>query len=153
MAPSRTHVMFPILATMIQSALVKLQRRLDPALFNLNDGGEEVLSGCTTAFNVLKSIINKVFSSPNNGKSSRDTSIDRSFELKHASLPQISPWLRSYARKATGPLSTEPLTSPFLSFLIQVPQSTSTSPFRFSINDSRVRSKGLMGHQMEIPHN
>lgn len=114
--------MISILAATIQPALAKFQQRLDSASFALNNGGGEVLPGCTTAFNVLKSIIDKVFPSPNDGKSSRDTSIDHSFVLRHTSLSQIPPWLRSYARKATGPLSMEPLTSLFLSFLIQVPQ-------------------------------
>lgn len=119
---SRTHVMFPILAATIQPALAKLQQRLDAALFNLNDGKEELLSGCATAFQVLQSIVNKVFSPPNDGKFLAGTPTDNSFELKHAKLPQIPPWLQSYARKATGPLSTDPLTSLFLGFLIQVPQ-------------------------------
>jgi hypothetical protein len=34
----------------------------------------------------------------------------------------VAPWLRSYASRRAIPLSTEPLTRPFLSFLVQAPQ-------------------------------
>ncbi|QDS68872.1 hypothetical protein FKW77_007543 [Venturia effusa] len=122
LTPSCTHVMFPILTATIHPALAKLQQRLDSASFALYDGQEDIISSCATAFSVLKSIVGKVFPCPNDVNSSLESSADRYYELKRAALPHVAPWLRSYARKATGPLPADLLTSIFLGFYIQVPQ-------------------------------
>jgi hypothetical protein len=123
LAPSRTHVMVPILAATVQSAFAKLQQCLDSALPNHSDDSEGGLSACGTAFGILKYISSKTFSASNVASaSSLSNPVGERFEPVPVPLPQVALWLRSFARRATDPLPTEPLTSLLLSFLVQAPQ-------------------------------
>jgi hypothetical protein len=123
LAPSRTHVMVPILAATVQSAFAKLQQCLDSALPNHSDDPEGLLSACGTAFEILKYISSKTFSASNVASaSSLSNQVGEPFEPVPVPLPQVALWLRSFARRATDPLPTEPLTSLLLSFLVQAPQ-------------------------------
>lgn len=123
LAPSRTHVMVPILASTVQRAFARLQQSLDFALLNCSDDPEGILPACGAAFEVLKYIGSKTF--PSSNISSILSLIERTkepFEPKSVPLPQVSLWLRTFARRARDPLQTEPLTSFLLSFLVQAPQ-------------------------------
>ncbi|KAH8787569.1 hypothetical protein F5882DRAFT_428110 [Hyaloscypha sp. PMI_1271] len=123
LAPSRTHVMVQILAATVQSAFAKLQQCLDSALPNHSDDSEGGLSACGTAFGILKYISSKTFSASNVASaSSLSNPVGERFEPVPVPLPQVALWLRSFARRATDPLPTEPLTSLLLSFLVQAPQ-------------------------------
>ncbi|KAE9364192.1 hypothetical protein N431DRAFT_388147 [Stipitochalara longipes BDJ] len=123
LAPSRTYVMFPILAATIQRAFVQLQQCLDSAPLNRSEDPEGVLSACSTAFEILKYISSKTFLTSNIASiSSLINPVEEPFKPKLVPLPQVAPWLRSFARRATDPLPTEPLTSFLLSFLVQAPQ-------------------------------
>ncbi|KUJ07789.1 uncharacterized protein LY89DRAFT_702235 [Mollisia scopiformis] len=121
---SRTHVMFPIIAASIGEAFSKLQERL--ALSTTMVHGDLCdLTACYSACEVLKTIGNTTFSP---FKASRSASLSNIIEdsaqlkLKEASLPQVAPWLRSYAIRHGIPEPNEPLTRYFLTFLVQVPQ-------------------------------
>ncbi|RYP76339.1 hypothetical protein DL771_001778 [Monosporascus sp. 5C6A] len=112
--PSRTHVMFPILAATSQAALSKLQERLK-SLFHSEVGHEQnQLSACAAAFEFLVNIRTETFSHS-------DSSAPRSTGLT-AKEPRIGSWLRCYASRHVIPRPTEPLTRPFLAFLVQAPQ-------------------------------
>lgn len=123
LAPSRTHIMLPILANTIHCAFTKLQQRLESTFPNHGDDVGALASACGTAFQILKYISNKTFStSDTNLTSSANVLMETSFDPTSVPLPQVAPWLRSFSRKARDPLPTEPLTSLLLSFLVQVPQ-------------------------------
>ncbi|RYP48189.1 hypothetical protein DL768_005889 [Monosporascus sp. mg162] len=112
--PSRTHIMFPIIAATSQAALSKLQERLKCLLHS--DVGHErnQLSACAAAFECLVNIRNETFSHS-------DSSAPRSTGLA-AKEPRTGSWLRCYASRHVIPRPTEPLTRPFLDFLVQAPQ-------------------------------
>ncbi|KAH6680841.1 hypothetical protein B0J14DRAFT_558176 [Halenospora varia] len=126
--PSRTHVMFPILAATRQGAFSKLQERLE-SLYHSNacyEGGrctDDQLSACAAAFEILVNIRTDIFSPSNSSApQSIEPTAKKSFEPESVSLPQVGPWLRSYASRHAIPLPTELLTRPFLGFLVQAPQ-------------------------------
>jgi hypothetical protein len=112
--PSRTHVMYPILAATSQGAFSKLQERLAFTSLFKNDA-DTILTACSAAFDVLNDIRANAFSPP------RDAATQPN-KLQGAFLPQIAPWLRSYTNETPIPLVTEPLTRYCLAFLVQVPQ-------------------------------
>lgn len=123
LTPSRTHVMLPVLVTTLHHAFAKLQQRLDTALLNHSEEHGEELLACSTSFDILKYISSKALSSENTTCDSSPTGrLEDSFTPKAVPLPDVPLWLRSFARKATNPRPTEPLTSLLLSFLAQVPQ-------------------------------
>jgi hypothetical protein len=126
--PSRTHVMFPMLAATSRGALSKLKDRLRSASLHKDDLSEEhsddSLSACAAAFEVLDNLATQTFSAPNLPTPRSSSSIDKELlELESSSYPRVAPWLRSYVTRPAVPMPTEPLTRPFLSFLVQVPQS------------------------------
>jgi hypothetical protein len=131
--PSRTHVMYPILAATSQRAFSKLQERLAFASLcrsSTSCGGpghkkfaDDDLSACFAAFEVLSHIGTSAFFSSKVSKStpSNNTNI-KSLKTKEISLPQVTPWLCSYIRRSAMTEPTGPLTRLFLSFLVQTPQ-------------------------------
>lgn len=120
LAPSRTHVMVPILTATVKRAFTRLQQSLDSALLD-NDDSEGFLPACRTALEVLKHITSKTF--PTSDISSISSSQTKEpFKPESAPLSQVPPWLRSLAGRARDPLPTEPLTSFLLSFLRHSPQ-------------------------------
>ena len=117
LAPSRTHVMFPILAATSETAFVKLQERLESTSLYHSSGRKDSLSACGAAFAVLRDIRNTAFSS-----SSPNELLEKSFQPQLVSLPQVAPWLRSLANRPETPTPTGPLTRFFLTFFYQTPQ-------------------------------
>ncbi|KAF2465086.1 uncharacterized protein BDR25DRAFT_295908 [Lindgomyces ingoldianus] len=112
--PSRTHVMFPIIAATSQAALSRLQERLK-SLLHSNVGHERnQSSACATAFEFLVNIRTKAFSQS-------DSSAPRPTRLT-AKEPRTGLWLRCYASGHAILRPTEPLTYHFLAFLVQAPQ-------------------------------
>ncbi|KAM5473501.1 hypothetical protein MauCBS54593_002297 [Microsporum audouinii] len=125
---SRSHVMVPILEATGKEAFSKLQKRLDSTFIHNGGDGNELLSACSAAFNILKDIRNNAFSSislsqpsPSSSSSPDDLASD-DFEPQAMSLPQVASWLRSFACRSVIPQPTEPLTRYFLTFLVQAPQ-------------------------------
>ena len=126
--PSHTHVMFPILAATSQKAFSKLQGRLE-SLNHKNTGysearcGDNQLSACTAAYEILRTIRASTFSpSDSSASPSIEHTMQKLSESESVPLLQVGPWLQSYAGGHAISLSTEPLTMRFLGFLVQVPQ-------------------------------
>ncbi|KAL9114739.1 MAG: hypothetical protein Q9227_001418 [Pyrenula ochraceoflavens] len=114
LAPSRTHVMFPILAATSEKALVKLQERLESTY---GSGLRDSLSACSAAFAVLRDIKSTAFS-----RSPPRNLHEKSFQHRLLSLPQVAPWLRSLANGSKIPTPAGSLTRFLLSFLFETPQ-------------------------------
>ncbi|KAF2006659.1 putative C6 finger domain protein [Amniculicola lignicola CBS 123094] len=111
--PSRTHVMFPIIAATSQAALSKLQERLNSHL--REDGHEQnQSSACAAAFEVLVNIRTETLSHS-------DSSAQLSARIT-TKEPRTGSWMRCYASRHAIPQPTEPLTYFFLAFLVQAPQ-------------------------------
>jgi hypothetical protein len=123
---AHTHAMFPILAATSQEAFAQLQERLDSAERNVSyaQHPDDSLSACVAAFEVLDDIRIGTFSmSKPPSLASPTNSARKPLRLEQAWLPRVAPWLRAYVGRPAIPLPTGPLTRPFLSFLVQVPQS------------------------------
>ncbi|KAL2866201.1 Zn(II)2Cys6 transcription factor domain-containing protein [Aspergillus lucknowensis] len=115
--PSRTHPMFPIIASTSQDAFAKLHERLESASL-YGTFSNAALSACAAAFDVLSSMRDSTFSTTL--ASSPPASLSAS--ASDSGTPQVSPWLRSFAARHAIPHPSEPLTRPFLTFLVQTPQ-------------------------------
>jgi len=118
-APSRTHVMVPILAATSETAFVKLQERLESTFSYHSSGLKDSLSACSAAFAVLSNIRSTTFSN-----SPPDGLLEQSFQPQLVSLPEVAPWswFRSLADRSETPMPTGPLTRFLLTFLFQTPQ-------------------------------
>jgi hypothetical protein len=117
-APSRAHVMYPILATTSQKAFSVLQERLDSASLLQCDHANEPLSACRTAYRLLANMRDHTFSAA----STLNTATAGPHLSKQRLSPQAAPWLRSFAGRSAIPQPTEPLTVYLLTFLVEVPQ-------------------------------
>jgi hypothetical protein len=128
--PSRTHVLYPIVAATIDSAFSKLRQRLDSLEEEANvigiwdNFGEDPATACVQAFEVLDQIRRDIFS-PAGSPSAMpiDPQMEDSPEPGDLSIPQVGPFLQFYAQKQRIPKANEPLTSFFIQFLVHVPQS------------------------------
>ncbi|KAL5332564.1 hypothetical protein BJX70DRAFT_404478 [Aspergillus crustosus] len=114
---SHSHPMYPIIASTSQPAFANLQSRLDAAIL-YSTGPNEALSSCAAAFTILSDIRSGTFS-PSLSSLFQNTSITNPPVISH---PHIPPWLLTLTARPDPPSQTEPLTRPFLNFLVQVPQ-------------------------------
>ncbi|KAL4882992.1 hypothetical protein BJY04DRAFT_216709 [Aspergillus karnatakaensis] len=115
---SHSHPMYPIIASTSAAAFSKLQDRLDSAILYSPTQNDD-LSACAAAFNVLSDIRSGTFS-PSLQILFQNTSISDPPVITHPHIPQ---WLLTLTARPDPPSPTEPLTRPFLNFLVQVPQS------------------------------
>lgn len=121
--PSRTHMMTSMIASTSQLAFRKLESRLESAFIHCGESSKDSLSACSAAFEILKSIRNKAFFTPNSFKNSSFlTQIEKIAGPGPFSLTQMNSWLHDYLSRSTIPLPTGPLTRFFLTFLVQIPQ-------------------------------
>lgn len=131
--PSRTHVMFSVLAATSQEAFTKLQERLSLlSLYSADNsyetpsqqqGTQDSLAACSTALESLIQMRYKAFGTSNaTDSTSQSYPVIDFFKAKDASQSQVSPWLRSYFIRAAIPQPSQQLTRYFLTFLVQAPQ-------------------------------
>ena len=125
--PSRTHLMFPIIAATSEVAFLKLQQRLDSICPRLNDEERKhsnaALSACAAAFELISNVRTSTFS-PSECSPPKwlNETVGKPSKPEEVSLPQLSPWLRAWATTPSIALPTDPLTRPFLTFYVQTPQ-------------------------------
>ncbi|KAL3481701.1 hypothetical protein BJX99DRAFT_218140 [Aspergillus californicus] len=110
--PSRNHPMFTIVAETSQRAFSKLQDRLQSAFLYTED--TEALTACAAAFDVLSNLRTNTFTPTTSNPSPLP-------DPKRISIPHVTPWLRAFASRPAIPTPNDPLTRPFLSFLVQTP--------------------------------
>lgn len=123
LAPSRTHMLYPILSSTAHGAFSKLSRRLEHVVHHSNKCSNEALHACSTAFEILDDLRSEAFSASRSRSSSPPkTTVARSPEPESITLPQVAPWLFPLVYQSKNLLPTEPLTRFFLTFLVQAPQ-------------------------------
>lgn len=137
-APSRTHVMYPIIAATSQAALSKLQERLESLLHSCVSHERNQSSACAAAFEFLVNIRTDTFSPS-------DSSAPRLAGLT-AKEPRTGSWLRCYAKRHATPRPTEPLTYSFLAFFVQAPQEY--LDLVLPLLDQRLESLPASGHTL-----
>lgn len=121
--PSRTHAMFPILAATSQAALSKLRERLDFTSRHHSEHyyeqrPDQAMSACGVALDLLADLRDGAFAA----SSPFPTVVEvETVDPKTGTLSQLAPWLRAYITRSSYPEAGEPLTRPFLAFLVQSP--------------------------------
>ncbi|KAL6239483.1 hypothetical protein BDW75DRAFT_198300 [Aspergillus navahoensis] len=113
--PSHSHPMYPIIKSTSQPAFSMLQDRIDLAL--ISDPANPSLSACAGAFEALSTLRTGVFPPDPSDPPALPPSMTQVL-----ALPQVQPWLSSFAAHPSTPSPTEHMTRPFLSFLVHAPQ-------------------------------
>ena len=121
---SRNHMMFSIVSSTSEVAFSKLQGRLESMSLSHDDTRNSSFAACAAAFQVLENIRINAFA-----PSSRIPSTGVAGSTLGESAPelvsppsQVASWLSTYASGHAVPQPAEPLTRPFLAFLVQVPE-------------------------------
>jgi hypothetical protein len=116
---SRSHSMFPIIATTCPQALSQLRSRVEIAL--LDSQRDERVVSTHIAFEILNDIVCQSFSTST-------TAIESSkYVIKYSPAPEsllaeVPAWLRCYTTRSPKPLQTEPLARTFLAFFCCAPE-------------------------------
>ncbi|KAL4789804.1 hypothetical protein BDV19DRAFT_373550 [Aspergillus venezuelensis] len=121
--PSHNHPMYPIIKRTSGGAFIKLQDRLDAAIFNSDlYTPNDALSACAEAFGILSTLRSAVFpSSTSQPSSPADLPLLPPSMTVTPHIPQLPSWLADFVGRPSTPSVMGYMTRPLLSFLPLVP--------------------------------